>query len=72
MVSGASRSFTFGPFTLLPERQILLKNAEAVRLGGRALHLLTALVERAGELVSKSELLAEVWPGTKVEIACRP
>jgi predicted ATPase/DNA-binding winged helix-turn-helix (wHTH) protein len=67
VVPRAPRSFTFGPFTLLPERQILLKNAEAVRLGGRALHLLTALVERSGELVSKSELLAEVWPGTSVD-----
>jgi predicted ATPase/DNA-binding winged helix-turn-helix (wHTH) protein len=67
VVARAPRSFTFGPFTLLPERQILLKDAEAVRLGGRALHLLTALVERSGELVSKSELLAEVWPGTSVD-----
>jgi predicted ATPase/DNA-binding winged helix-turn-helix (wHTH) protein len=67
VVPRASRSFTFGPFLLLPERQLLLKNEEAVRLGGRALHLLTALVERSGELVSKSELLAEVWPGTSVD-----
>jgi predicted ATPase/DNA-binding winged helix-turn-helix (wHTH) protein len=67
VASRASRSFTFGPFVLVPERQTLLKNGEAVRLGGRALHLLTALVERAGELVGKSELIAEVWPGTSVD-----
>jgi predicted ATPase/DNA-binding winged helix-turn-helix (wHTH) protein len=67
VVPRASRSFTFGPFMLLPERQILLKNEEPVRLGGRALHLLTVLVERAGELMSKSELLAQVWPGTSVD-----
>jgi len=67
VVPRASRSFTFGPFTLIPERQVLLKSGEVVRLGGRALHLLTALVERPGELVSKSELLAAVWPGTSVD-----
>jgi len=67
VVPRASRSFLFGPFMLVPERQLLLKNEEPVRLGGRALHLLTALVERSGELVSKSELIAEVWPGTTVD-----
>jgi predicted ATPase/DNA-binding winged helix-turn-helix (wHTH) protein len=38
-----------------------------VRLGGRALDLLLALVESAGEIVSKKDLLARVWPGVIVE-----
>jgi DNA-binding winged helix-turn-helix (wHTH) protein len=40
-----------------------------VRLGGRAFDILTALVERAGELVSKEELIAQVWPSTFVDEA---
>jgi Transcriptional regulatory protein, C terminal/NB-ARC domain len=38
-----------------------------VRLGGRALDILAALVERAGETISKEELIARVWPDTVVE-----
>ena len=61
------RSFAFGPFVLVPERQLLLKGDVPVRIGGRALDILTALVERPGELVSKRELLSRAWPNTIVE-----
>lgn len=64
-----SRSFAFGPFVLVPERQLLLRGEKPVRIGGRALDLLTALVERPGDLVSKSELLSLVWPDTTVDEA---
>jgi DNA-binding winged helix-turn-helix (wHTH) protein len=62
-----ARSFRFGPFLLQPERQLLLELDAPVRIGGRALDLLTLLVERAGELVSKQELLSRAWPDTFVE-----
>lgn len=62
-----ARSFGFGPFVLLPERQQLLRRDRSVRIGARALEMLTALVERPGELVTKTELMARVWPDTKVE-----
>jgi DNA-binding winged helix-turn-helix (wHTH) protein len=61
------RSFRFGPFVLEPERQVLLKNGAPVRIGSRALDILTALAERPGEVVSKRELMALVWPDTFVE-----
>lgn len=60
-------SFAFGPFELIPERQLLLKDQAPVRIGGRALDLLTVLVQRSGDLVSKRELLARAWPDTVVE-----
>ncbi|TWI67461.1 putative ATPase [Pseudoduganella lurida] len=66
-VATGERAFAFGAFVLVPERQALLQDGVAVRLGGRALDILTALVERAGELVSKRELLARVWPDTIVD-----
>lgn len=62
-----TRSFAFGPFLLLPERQLLLENETPVRIGNRALGLLTALVERAGTVVAKRDLFAQVWPDTFVE-----
>ena len=63
------RSFSFGAFLLIPERQLLLRGERAVRIGCRALDLLTALVERPGELITKNELMARVWPSTIVEEA---
>jgi len=62
-----TRSFAFGPFLLLPERQLLLENETPVRIGSRALGLLTALVEHAGAVVTKRDLFARVWPDTFVE-----
>ena len=38
-----------------------------MRVGSRALDILTALVERPGELVGKAELMARAWRGTVVE-----
>ena len=58
---------TFGTFRLLPARQLLLEGEAPVRLGSRALEILSALVERPGELVSKDELTARVWPNAVVE-----
>jgi Transcriptional regulatory protein, C terminal len=40
-----------------------------VRLGSRAFDILTALIEHAGEVVSKEALIARVWPATLVEEA---
>lgn len=69
MTAWSPRSFRFGPFLLQPECQLLLKEGGRVRLGGRALDLLTALVERPGELVSKTELMSRAWPSLFVEEA---
>ncbi len=57
----------FGPFRLFRMRKQLFEGDKPVRLGSRAFDLLTALVERAGEVVSREELEACVWPRTIVE-----
>jgi len=59
--------FHFGPFTLLPARKLLLRDGEPVRLGQRALDILLILVSRAGEVVAKTDILDQVWPGLHVE-----
>src|SRR5690349_3529755 len=61
------RVFAFGPFLLVPERQLLMRDDVPVRIGSRALEILIALVERPGQLVSKAELFSRVWPNTFVE-----
>ncbi|HSI49489.1 MAG TPA: winged helix-turn-helix domain-containing protein [Ideonella sp.] len=61
------RAFAFGPFTLWPERQLLLRGETPLRIGGRALDILTALVERPGEMVTKRGLMARAWPTTIVD-----
>lgn len=62
-----SESLSFGPFKLFPAERRLERDGAAVRLGGRALDLLVALTEAAGEVISKKTLLAQVWPDTIVE-----
>jgi predicted ATPase/DNA-binding winged helix-turn-helix (wHTH) protein len=62
-------AISFGPFRLLAARRLLLEGDKSVRLGSRAFDILTALVDRAGEVVGKDELIAQAWPATYVEEA---
>jgi DNA-binding winged helix-turn-helix (wHTH) protein len=60
---------SFGAFRVLPTQFLLLEGDKAVPLGSRALQILIVLLERAGELISKQELMARVWPNIFVEPA---
>src|SRR5258705_9149331 len=60
-------AISFGPFHLQPARQRLLEGARPLEIGSRALDILTALVERPGDLVTKEELVARAWPDTTVD-----
>ena len=62
-----AHSLSFGPFRLLPGRRTLLDGELPLRLGSRAFDILVLLAERAGELVSTTELMATVWPGSVVD-----
>src|SRR5271168_3410545 len=66
---GDKRAISFGPFRLFPSQRLLLVCDAPVRIGNRAFDILTALVERAGEVVGKDELMARTWPRTFVEEA---
>jgi predicted ATPase/DNA-binding winged helix-turn-helix (wHTH) protein len=63
----AEQVFSIGPFRLHTEQRLLLEDDRPVRLGSRAFDILVALVERAGGVVSKQELIARAWPQTVVE-----
>src|SRR6202453_1360629 len=58
---------SFGPFSLLTAERLLKKADDPIPLGGRALDILIALVERAGEVVTHRELISTVWPDVTVE-----
>src|SRR6202049_5041009 len=62
-----AHAVSFGPFRLLAAQRLLLEGDKPVRLGSRAFDILTALVERAGEVIGKGELMARGWPQTFVE-----
>jgi DNA-binding winged helix-turn-helix (wHTH) protein len=59
----------FGPFILNQLSRSLVRDGAQVAIGGRALDLLIALTDRAGEVLSGRELLASVWPRVVVEDA---
>lgn len=59
----------FERFELHPLQRRLLVDGQAAALGARAFDLLLALVQRAGDLVTKNELLDTVWAGLVVEEA---
>jgi DNA-binding winged helix-turn-helix (wHTH) protein len=60
------RALLFGPFRLFVSERMLFEGDKPVRLGSRALDLLVALTDRAGDLVSKRDLVNIVWPDTLV------
>jgi predicted ATPase/DNA-binding winged helix-turn-helix (wHTH) protein len=61
------QAIAFGPYLLFRSRKVLLESNRPVHLGGRAMDILIALVERAGEVVTKNELMRYAWPNTVVE-----
>lgn len=65
--TGDPRSITFGCFRVEPTNQRLFEDDCELPIGSRALEILVKLLERPGELVTKDELVAHVWPDTYVE-----
>ncbi len=66
----SSAVYRFGDFVLEPAQQRLTAgDRQPVALTPKAFHTLLCLVERSGNLVTKQELLASVWPNVIVEEA---
>src|SRR5260370_29683042 len=66
---GTNDAASFGPFRLFMAERLLEKAGEPLVLGGRALDILITLVERAGEVVTRKELISRGWPDVIVEEA---
>ena len=59
--------YRFGSYSLDAEERVLLRNGQPVTLPPKDLETLLVLVERAGHIVEKEELLDRVWPGVFIE-----
>src|SRR4030095_14327711 len=61
--------FEFGPFRLDTEERRLLRDGRPVPLTPKVFETLVLLVERAGRLIQKDELMQALWPDSFVEEA---
>jgi DNA-binding winged helix-turn-helix (wHTH) protein len=66
MAANKCQIFEFGDFVLDPAERLLLLRGRPLRLTPKTFDLLVALVRHRGHLVSKEQLLDEVWPRTFV------
>src|SRR5262249_27865463 len=57
----------WGPFRLMRAQGMLLEDGKPLPLGSRAIDILIALVEGAGETIHKDQLIARTWPDTVVD-----
>ncbi|HUE87610.1 MAG TPA: winged helix-turn-helix domain-containing protein [Vicinamibacterales bacterium] len=60
-------AYRFGPFQLDVRERRLSRGTEVIPLRLKVFETLRVLVEKAGRLVTKQELLDAVWPDTTVE-----
>jgi len=61
------RKLRFGPFELSIGERVLRRDGRVLRLGDRALDILTYLADRPGEVIAKQELMDHVWSDVTVE-----
>ncbi|WP_426157357.1 ATP-binding protein [Pseudomonas sp. TSRC2-2] len=62
-----NQAIAFGPYRIHPGQRLLLEGQQPLRLGRRAMDILLILLAHAGEVVSKQQLMAGVWPDSVVE-----
>ena len=65
--AAACRAYRFGPFHLDVRERRLARGDEVIPLRLKVFDTLLVLVENAGRLVTKQEILDTVWPATAVE-----
>ncbi len=67
MSNGVNNLYEFGSFRLDGDTGTLWRDNDLVSLSPKALELLTLLIERRGEIVSKQEIFDRIWADTFVE-----
>jgi DNA-binding winged helix-turn-helix (wHTH) protein/Tol biopolymer transport system component len=74
-LSGAERAsnlvrfYEFDRFRIDTKRRLLMRDGEPIALKAKALDTLVLLVQHAGRLLEKEELMNRLWPDTAVEEA---
>jgi DNA-binding winged helix-turn-helix (wHTH) protein len=59
--------YVFGPFGLDTEERVLRRDSQPIALTPKAVETLLVLLQNAGRLVDKDELMKKVWPDAFVE-----
>ena len=59
--------YEFGSYRLDTKEKVLIHDGRAVPIQPKDLETLLVLVERAGHIVEKDELIEKVWPGVFIE-----
>ena len=62
-----NNKYEFGCFQLDPDERVLLRDGEPVPLPPKIIDTLIVLVENAGHIVDKDQLIGRVWPDSFVE-----
>lgn len=63
----ADGTVRFGAYVFHRQQRLVSKAGWPVPLGGRALDILTVLLEAPGQFISKATLIERVWPSSVVE-----
>lgn len=63
MESSPQLQYRFGPFHFDPDKGILTKSGSPIRLKDQSARILTILLERPGELVTRKDIQDLLWPG---------
>ncbi len=67
MTLQTKRFYAFGPFRLDAEKRVLVRDGAPVLLAPKTAEVLFVLVQNAGCLVEKDDLMKRVWPNAFVE-----
>ncbi|MGJ7517546.1 ATP-binding protein [Pseudomonas baetica] len=67
MTLSLEQAVHFGPYRIYPGQRLVMEADQPLRLGRRAMDILLILLEHAGNVVSKQQLIAQVWPNSVVE-----
>ncbi|HKF43946.1 MAG TPA: winged helix-turn-helix domain-containing protein [Thermoanaerobaculia bacterium] len=66
-MSEQRRFYEFAGFRIDEGRRLLLRNGEAIALTSKTFDTLLALVRQPGKVLSKQQLMKDLWPATHVE-----
>ncbi len=66
-LGAAAKILAFRRYRVFPAARRLVLEDREVELGGRAFDLLVTLLKARGRVVSKAEIVSEVWPSTTVD-----
>ena len=67
MESNQPNGYEFGPFRLLPNERLLLRDGRHIALTPKVFDTLLVFVENSGRLLTKDELMKLIWPHATVE-----